>query len=223
MRHNIAIRMVGMLSSRTSYVMCHALYLMRQMQRGIGRTQRNTRCYCGKEGGYHLRAAGSGFTVVEILIVVVIIAIAAMVAIPMMTSAAGFQIRSAANMIAADLEYAKTIAITRGQSFSVVFDKAAESYRIEDESSAVIAHPVKKGFNYIIDFQNDSRLNKVDIENVDFDPGSGSTITFDYLGSPYSGSGISNPLNSGVISLRAGQMTATINIEPVTGFISIVD
>lgn len=245
MRHNIAIRMVGMLSSRTSYVMCHALYLMRQMQRGIRSTQRNTRCYCGKEGGYHLRApleiseptrrsektrkfltgraAGSGFTVVEILIVVVIIAIAAMVAIPMMTSAAGFQIRSAANMIAADLEYAKTIAISRGQSFSVVFDKAAESYRIEDESSAVIAHPVKKGFNYIIDFQNDSRLNKVDIENVDFDPGSGSTITFDYLGSPYSGSGISNPLNSGVISLRAGQMTATINIEPVTGFISIVD
>ena len=223
MRHNIAIRMVGMLSSRTSYVMCHALYLMRRMRYGIRRTQRNTRCYCGKEGGYHLRAAGSGFTVVEILIVVVIIAIAAMVAIPMMTSAAGFQIRSAANMIAADLEYAKTIAITRGQSFSVVFDKAAESYRIEDESSAVIAHPVKKGFNYIIDFQNDSRLNKVDIENVDFDPGSGSTITFDYLGSPYSGSGISNPLNSGVISLRAGQMTATINIEPVTGFISIVD
>ena len=219
MRHNITIRMVGMLSSRTSYVMCHALYLMRQMQRGIGRTQRNTCCYCSKEGGYHLRAAGSGFTVVEILIVVVIIAIAAMVAIPMMTSAAGFQIRSAANMIAADLEYAKTIAITRGQSFSVVFDKAAESYRIEDEISAVIAHPVKKGFNYIIDFKNDSRLNKVDIENVDFD--TTSEIKFDYLGSPYNGAG--NPLNSGVISLRAGQMTATINIEPVTGFISIVD
>ena len=58
-----------------------------------------------------------------------------------------------------------------------------------------------------------------DIENVDFD--TTSEIKFDYLGSPYNGG--DTPLNSGVISLRAGQMTATINIEPVTGFISIAD
>ena len=214
---------------------------MRQVQCGIGRTQHLPSCCDSKEGRCHLRApleiaeptrrsqksrrfltertAGSGFTVVELLIVVVIIAIAAMTAIPMLTSADSFQIRSAANMVAADLEYAKTIAISRGQRFSVVFDKTAESYRIEDESGAVIAHPVKKGFDYIIDFQNDSRLSKVDIEDVDFD--TTSEVKFDYLGSPYDGD--DNPLNSGVISLRAGQMTVTVNIEPVTGFISIVD
>lgn len=156
---------------------------------------------------------------IELLIVVVIIAIAALTAIPMMTSADSFQMRSAANMIAADLEYAKTIAISRGQSFSVVFDKANESYRIEDESGTVIAHPVKKGFDYIIDFQNNSRLSKVDIEDVDFD--TTSEVKFDYLGSPYNGDG--DPLNSGVISLRVGQITVTVNVEPVTGFISIVD
>jgi hypothetical protein len=48
-------------------------------------------------------------------------------------------------------------------------------------------------------------------------------ITFDYLGSPYSGSGTSNPLNSGTISIRARDFTETISIEPVTGFISITD
>lgn len=152
---------------------------------------------------------------------VVIVAIAAMAAIPMMSSAGSFQIRSAANIIAADLEYAKTIAISRGQNFSVVFDISTESYRINDQYGAVIVHPVKKGFYYAVDFRTDGRLSKVDIENVDFDPGSVRTITFDYLGSPYSGS--NNPLNSGVISLRVGQMTTTINVEPVTGFISIVD
>jgi prepilin-type N-terminal cleavage/methylation domain-containing protein len=219
MRHNIAIRTVGMVSSRTSYVVRHALCLMRKVQCGIGRTQHIPSCCDSKEERCHLRTAGGGFTIIELLIVVVIIAIAALVAIPMMTSADSFQIRSAANMIAADLEYAKTIAISRGQRFSVVFDKTTESYRIEDESGAVIAHPVKKGFDYIIDFQNDSRLNKVDIEDVNFD--TTSEVTFDYLGSPYDGD--DNPLNSGVISLRAGQMTVTVNIEPVTGFISIVD
>jgi prepilin-type N-terminal cleavage/methylation domain-containing protein len=212
-----------MVSSRTLYLVRHTLCLMRQVQYGIGRTQHLPSCCDSEEGRCHLRPAGSGFTVVELLIVVVIVAIAALTAIPMMISADSFQIRSAANMVAADLEYAKTIAISRDQCFSVVFDKAAESYRIEDESGAVIAHPVKKGFDYIIDFQNDSGLNKVDIEDVDFDPDSGHTITFDYLGSPYSGSGTSNPLNSGVVSLRAGQITVTVNIEPVTGFISIVD
>ncbi|HIJ53191.1 MAG TPA: type II transport protein [Planctomycetes bacterium] len=164
-------------------------------------------------------ATSSGFTAVEILIVVVIIAIAAMMAIPMMTSAASFQIRSAANMIAADLEYAKSMAISRSQSFSVVFDETTDSYRIEDQDGTIIAHPVKKGFDYVVDFPGNSRLNKVDIFSVGFEPGSSDTITFDYMGSPYSGSGTSNPLNSGVITLQAAGTSTTINIEPVTGFI----
>ena len=219
MCHNILKRPVGMVTLRTSYVMRDASYLMRRMQYGIRRTQYNPPGCCSKEGRYHLRAASGGFTVIEILIVVVIIAIAAMMAIPMMTSADSFQIRSAANMIAADMEYAKTISISRGQSFSVVFDKTTEIYQIEDQSGAIIEHPVKKGFDYVVSFLSDSRLNKVDIEDVDFD--ATREIKFDYLGSPYNGN--STPMNSGVISLRAGQMTATINIEPITGFISIVD
>ena len=192
---------------------------MRRIQCGIGRTEYVPSCGVGKEARFHLRAANTGFTLIEIVIVVVIIAIAAMMAIPLITSADSFQIRSAANMIAADLEYAKTISISRSESFSVVFDKTTESYQIENQSSDIIAHPVKKGFDYIVDFRNDGRLSKVDIYDVDFD--ATREIKFDYLGSPYNGA--NNPLNGGVISLRAGQMTATVNIEPVTGFISIGD
>ena len=217
MRLNIAVRKVRMVNLRTSYMMRDALCLMHRIQYGIRRTRHNPRC--GREGRLRLLAAFSGFTMIELVIVVIIIAIAAMTAIPLITSADSFQIRSAANMIASDLEYAKTISISRGQSFSVVFDKTTETYRIEDQAGAVIAHPVKKGFDYVVDFQNDSRLSKVDIYDVDFD--TTSEIKFDYLGSPYNG--VDSPMNSGVISLRAGQMTATINIEPVTGFISISD
>jgi hypothetical protein len=120
-------------------------------------------------------------------------------------------------MLAADLEYAKSMAISRAQYFSVVFDKNTESYWIEDQDNNVIPHPVKKGFDYVIDFQNDGRLNKVDIVDVDFD--ATSEVKFDYLGSPYNGN--STPLNSGVISLQAGGTTTTITVEPVTGFVSI--
>ena len=179
--------------------------------------RRSHRC-CSQDSKYDLRAPGSSFTIVEILIVVVIIAIAAMVAIPMMSSGGSMQIRSAANMIAADLEYAKSMAIGRQQNYAVVFDAAGESYEIKDYNSVsssweVIDHPVKKGFQYVMNFNNDSRLSKVDIAAVDF--GGTSQIEFDYLGSPING--------GGTVSLQAGGTTITINVEPVTGFISITD
>jgi prepilin-type N-terminal cleavage/methylation domain-containing protein len=157
-----------------------------------------------------VRNTSSGFTMVEVIIVVVIIAIAAMMAIPMMTSAASMQIRSAANMIAADLEYAKSMAITKGQNFSVVFDKVGESYRIENQDGDIISHPVKKGFSYVVNFRSDKRLDKVDIADVNFN--ATSEITFDCLGSPD---------NGGNITLQAGGITIKISVEPVTGFISI--
>ena len=97
----------------------------------------------------------SGFTVLEILIVVVILAIASVMVVPMMSSASSIQIRSAANIIAADLEYAKSLAISRGQNFSIEFDTGAESYSLLDQNGDVISHPIKKGFDYIIDFRND--------------------------------------------------------------------
>jgi len=157
------------------------------------------------------------FTLIEILIVVALLAIAGLMVVPMMSSAASMQIYSAANMIAADLEYAKSMAISRGQNFSVAFDKTAETYQIKDQTGSVIPHPVKKGFNYVIDFRNDRRLNRVDIFDADFD--ATNEVKFDYLGSPYNGNGTA--LNSGVISLQAAGITKTIRVEPVTGYISI--
>lgn len=151
-----------------------------------------------------------GFTLIEIIIVVVILAIAAMAAIPMLSSAGSVQIRSAANMIAADLEYAKSMAISSGQNYSVEFDESSEIYSIKDHSGTVIPHPVKKGFPYTIDFKNDSRLSKVDITNVNFN--STDRVTFNCLGSPD---------NGGTIILNADGSSVTITVEPVTGYISI--
>ena len=150
-----------------------------------------------------------GFTTIEILIVVVIIAIAAFTAIPMMSSASSMQVRSASNMIIGDLEYAKSIAISRSQNYSVVFDTSAESYEIQDQSGNVIAHPIKKGFDYIIDFQNDSRLNKVNIDSTTL---SSNTVTFNSLGSPD---------NGGTITVEAGGDSITITVEPVTGYVRV--
>lgn len=154
---------------------------------------------------------GSAFTIVEILIVIVILAIASVMAVPMVSSASSFQIRSAANIIAADLEYAKSLAISRGQNFSVEFDTSTESYSLLDQNGDVISHPIKKGFDYIIDFRNDSRLDKVNIASVNF---TNSKVTFDCLGSP-------DNTSEGEIVLTAGGMTIKVKVVPVTGYIRI--
>jgi hypothetical protein len=120
---------------------------------------------------------------------------------------------SPANMVAADLEYAKSMAISRGQNYSVVFDQAADSYKIVDALNNPVEHPVKKGFPYAVSFQNESRLNQVHISNVNFN--GSQTVTFDCLGSPPSLSA------EGTVSLQADGITKTVKVEPVTGFISI--
>jgi len=166
----------------------------------------------GQEGGTAPKYHNGGFTLIEILVVVAVLMIAAVMVVPMMSSAGSVQLRSAANMLAADLEFAKSVSITTGQNHTVVFDSVAERYSIENASGDVIAHPVKKGFNYSMDFTSEQRLNRVTINSVDFN--SASQVQFDCLGSPD---------NGGTVILEADGETLTVNVEPVTGFISILD
>ncbi len=174
-------------------------------------------CEQDAESGTH--TSRRGFTLVEVIIVVVILAISAMIAVPMMSSAGSVQIRSAADALAADLEYAKSMAISHQQNYGIIFYPDNDKYKVVDQSNNEIPHPVKRGFPYTIDFRSDSRLNKVDMVSADF----GDTthqIKFNYLGSPFNGSDAD--LNSaGTIVLQGGGSTITITVEPVTGFISI--
>jgi prepilin-type N-terminal cleavage/methylation domain-containing protein len=165
------------------------------------------------------RIHSGGFTLVEIVLVVIILAIAAMMAVPFATSGASTQLKSAATIIASDLDYAKSMAISRGKQYSVVFYTSAERYQIED-ANGVINHPIKKGFTYVVNFAADSRLNRVNITNVNFD--GTDTVGFDYLGSPLQGGG-SYLISPGEIELSAGGSTIKVNVEPVTGYITISD
>lgn len=160
------------------------------------------------------------FTLVEMLILVMILSIVAMVAIPMLGSASTMQVKAAANKIAADLEYAKSMAISRQKNYSIIFDIDNETYQIQDDSGVVIKDPMQTSKDFVVDFKKDSRISQVNILSVSFD--SAVVITFDYLGSPYSGMS-SNSLIDGSngITLKAGDTQMEILVEPVTGYINI--
>jgi prepilin-type N-terminal cleavage/methylation domain-containing protein len=168
----------------------------------------------------------SGFTLVELIIVVVILSIAALIAVPMVSNAADIQVRAAANQIAAHLDYVKSMAITHQKRYYIIFDEANSSYEIREyPSSVVIDHPVNPG-PFAVDFSTDGNLNRVNIASADFDSGSSvsNVLMFDYLGSPYSGTNSS--LVTGQITLQdkqTGNFKLYVNIEPVTGYVTITD
>jgi prepilin-type N-terminal cleavage/methylation domain-containing protein len=159
-----------------------------------------------------------GFTLVELILVVLILGIAALVAVPMFSSAADIQVRATANRIAADLDYARGLAITRQKHYAVVFDRANEIYDIRDAATdTVITNPLDNR-PFTVNLANDSRSGGVNIVSTDF---TDDTIEFDYLGTPYAGG---SQLNAqGVITLRSrdGSFSLTVTVEPMTGCVSI--
>lgn len=168
-------------------------------------------------------AGSGGFTMIEIIIVVVILGITALIAVPMFSSAADMTVRAAANRITADLEYARGLAITHQKPYSVVFNLTTESYEIRDTTTnTVIDDPVEPG-SYSVSFAADGNFSRVDIYNANFDADSTNAITFDFLGSPYHGKSIlsSDALNSGRITLKADAFTLYIDVEPMTGYITV--
>jgi Tfp pilus assembly protein FimT len=164
-----------------------------------------------------------GFTLIEICVLMVVLSIIAMLAIPMLSSAADAQVRTAANVIAADLEYVKNLAITHQRLYCVVFNLDTESYEVRDSSDTVITHPVKTGQNFVVNFSTDSRTSQVDITAADFDDNGDHAITFDYLGTPYSGLASGSPpdMDSGTVTVQSGAVTMNVIVEPMTGYINV--
>ncbi len=156
---------------------------------------------------------------IEILMVVVILAVAAMIVVPALSSAADMQVRSAANTIAADLDYARGLAVTWQKNFSVVFDSATESYVIQDDAGTAIKNPLTS-MDFNVDLDADSRLSKVDIDSANFD--GDVEVTFNYLGAPHVGGAA---MNSGLITVqdKTEAYKLYVKVEPATGYITIDD
>ena len=158
---------------------------------------------------YHRKRSSStlGFTLVEILVVVVLMAIAAAM---IMASAAGTEdvrASSAAKMIAMDLEYAQNMAITHQDPVTVTFSPGGESYSLTNASGALI-HPMSKSA-YIRNFTALDGLEDVDVVSAVF--AGVQTVVFDELGTPDNGGGV---------TVLVGQHAYQISVGAATGKVS---
>ncbi len=169
-----------------------------------------------------------GFTLIEILVVVIIIGITGAIIVPHIGTRDDLKAGAAARVMMADLIYAQNMAITGQQNYYLVFDVANKRYTITNASNTTINHPINKT-SYVVQFGSGGTNGFTDmvLESAAFvSAASGATNTtlgFDELGAPLSRSGTNTPdsMASGSITIKCGTYRLRIDIEAYTGQITV--
>ena len=160
-----------------------------------------------------------GYTLVEVLITVTIMGLAAAIVVPNMMQGGTLGVQAGARMIIADLMFVQNEAMAQQSDRRITFDVDDNSYKVEKYDSSATAwvleyNPVLGGTtgaqNYEMDFDDDGRFSGIEIVSASFN---GTTqVTFDDLGNPSSG---------GTVQLRFNEHEYEITVAPFTGRVTV--
>jgi prepilin-type N-terminal cleavage/methylation domain-containing protein len=171
------------------------------------------------------RSRLSGFTLVEILMVVIILGICSAIIIPGMNSRDDLKVAGASRALMADLMYAQNQAIYTQTRYYVFFNTDQQKYTIATGAAwppAAVTHPLSKDPFVVLYGTASTNMKEVALVSADF--GAGKTILgFDPLGAPLTvaGDGTATTMTSGSIVLRAGTFPLTVSVEPYTGELTV--
>jgi prepilin-type N-terminal cleavage/methylation domain-containing protein len=176
-----------------------------------------------------------GFTLVEILTVVLILGIASAIIAPQIGSRNDLKARAAARVLVSDLLYAQNLAIAQQKWMYVKFDAAGESYRLATApgtaaSTTPITNPVTKD-PFVTQFgpaggsrMSDVRIQSAVFNGVDTLYQNDFTLAFDELGTPYVycyDQANTNEMLNGTVVLQCGSHAVTVTVERYTGEIGV--
>lgn len=166
-----------------------------------------------------------GYTLIEVLVVVTVLGIAAAMIVPSMGSAGVLRIHGAVRTLISDITFAQSDALAYQTRRAIVFDLNAETYAIcEVNGSTVVpaddALYVSSGTSerYIVDL-NRVEFGDANLVKADFD--GSNTLVFDELGGPVKTPSGDEPLAAGLITLAGPDSTFEISIEAYTGRVSV--
>ncbi len=157
-------------------------------------------------------ASPRGFSMVELVIVVLVMAILASIAVPAMAlTQVQMQLQAAADHFVGALRYAQSMAVNESGSFAVVPSVKDNSFYVAD-----MAHPNQPITDpltlrpYRVELNNNRLYTGVKIAATSYT----TPIRFNSLGSPQSG---------GWLDLQAGDSRLRVQLEGITGRIFIAE
>jgi type II secretory pathway pseudopilin PulG len=150
----------------------------------------------------------AGFTLVEIMIMVVIGIILASAAIPTSVSLSDQRVAADARVLGGDIEFARARAIATSQQHRILFDLANERYSVESPPGTVLEEPLSRKPWVRVLRTNPQAF--TDLLDANF--GGATALSIDAAGRPSAG---------GVVTLRRDSFIATITVTAITGAVDL--
>jgi len=169
--------------------------------------------------GERLAAAGDkALTLVELLIVIMLVAIAATLAIPMLGGTNTTRLQAAARLLVADLGFAQAESITHADDPCVVtFDQANGSYAVARSSApgTPITDPAANQ-PYVTQFGTGRAAGMAGVSIQEYSLGGDNRLGFGIYGQ-------TDQTTPATITLQAGTVTMTVKVDAASGEASIRD
>jgi len=179
------------------------------------------------------RAFQRAYTLIEVLIVVAILGLAAAVLIPSMSGRGDFDTQAAVRALISDISFAQSDALANQSFRRIHFYENGNGWCLlklnEDElndafdpaTAEYVADPLKggaRGGAYAVDFSQDNRFVSVRLEGVSIDGGR-RQLTFDELGGTVTSGGL--PGTGGSLILRSPDAAYRLELSPITGKVRV--
>lgn len=150
----------------------------------------------------------SGFTLVELAVILVLAAILAFVAVPRYLDRGAISVSAVAEQVASDIRYTQSLAMTSGQRNRI--NLAAASYQITSSAGVPLVHPATGSSAAI-------SLNNVSLSGYN-PPLTNNYLAFDGKGIPYTDVVAGTPLGANAtITLTSSGSTRQVVVSPQTG------
>ena len=179
------------------------------------------------------RNSRSGWSLAELLTVIVVLGVAAMIVIPFAASGASASGQSAARLLVTDMLAAQMDAVASQNFRRVHFYSDGSGWCILELYAGELADPFDpetakfaedriesqgQDQQSIINFVQDTRFRDIKIDNVNFGNGI-EEIIFDPTGGIITNNG--SPSLGGSVDITSGEFTWTVTLAPLTGKVSV--
>jgi len=168
----------------------------------------------------------AGYTLIEVLIVVVILGIAAAVVAPATSQAGVLRIQAAVRSLVADITFAQMDALGYQEQRAIYFDVDNNQYTLVqvngstiDVDNDALYDPRGPGQRFIVDL-NDEVFGGTVIESVDID--GDNILIFDEMGGPVATPGSSTLSEGGSITLAGPMSRFRVDIAAFTGRVTVI-